>query len=211
MRIFSVPNWGDGSSGQREAITPAGCWYGVAIGPESDEGYVYVDGALLQGGRVLPLRKNNGSYKIARHRIDPSGAFPESILRLDLMLFEHPSELAVEVARPTKMYTASWADPGAATEIQAIVFPFSGRRHASIQVHSSSFTNYRIVGRTFDGTSAEIADTAGAFGGVADEGTEVIHVGGTDHAEQFEEVQLFITTAEVGSVIVMVSGELGCR
>lgn len=125
MQIFDEPRWYEQSSVTTGGLRAScGRWCGVAIGPDSDEGVVVVNGRRLQAGRVLPLAAEQ--YTVERVR--PSSVLTE-IARLQLLLFEDPAELACEVARPNGQYGGYSAQGEDGLELTV---PFVGRAGARL-------------------------------------------------------------------------------
>ena len=212
MRIFTVNNWND----LNEAVTDSGCFVGVAIGPDSDEGVVKVNGVTLAGGRALPLKAKN--YVVERLR---SGGVHKPTLQL--MLFEHLEELACNVARPNRRYTAH--DTQGVGLIKRLNIPFTNRKHAQItitaydgggesaaglvtryMVQGSCGPTYEGIGGLPTGNTFEIVDE------VVSDTTISFHIGGTDHAEMYDYLAIWAdhdASADGLSIIAEVSGELG--
>lgn len=202
MRVESI-EW----SGLSTWTTPApagGCpWAGIAIGPESDEAAIRVNGVLLQAGRVLAV-PSSGGYRIDRVLGIPGGANAlNSVARLDVILFEHPDELASDVRRADGRHgAADVAVSSAVTYAELVELPFSGRRHALVTIVASAAPGsgshqYKVVGRRFSTTRRVVEEfqivTDQAF---AETDRVAFHVGGTDHSEPFDELVILARTGD---------------
>lgn len=195
MKRFTKDNWDalpDTHTGS------GGKFVGVAIGPDSDAGFVRVNGHLLPSGQVLPLATESG-YRIAQDYVRAGTVYRNPFL--ELYLFEHCSELACNVRRGAKHHIL-----GAATGSQPVVtgvlssiwdIPFENRRHARVCLRlgvGSVFTDWAVYGITRDGTSIQLGSASGLSSSSVS-----FHVGGTDHEEPW--TALSISVAGVPGVI----------
>jgi hypothetical protein len=138
VRIVSFPDWF--SRANVEASAPQGdcAYYGIAIGPDSDEGIVNVNGYTLQAGHPLALRSTR--YTISNVRPVFSPAIPiaavKAIAQLQIMLFESPEELAIGLAgRPDRPYNSGLVNPGTTLATAGQLFvPFVGRKRCLVQL-----------------------------------------------------------------------------
>jgi len=196
-------------------------WLGIAIAPGSDEGLILVDDVPLQAGRVLPLRSS--AYKLGKVRPGNDRVGLEAIRTLSVMLFEHASEMACEVARPNGLYDVTYdtaapiAGPHSLAN-RAIAVPYVGRRQALFVITSETIGggafSYSVKGVRYQRSSNDVeryvlhADAAATLS--ADE-TLAFYIGGTDNAEAWDILELYILTAGVWSIDVDTIGELGDR
>src|SRR5690242_12485034 len=96
MRVEGFSDWGTVGKWSSPDSGESCPWAGIAIGPESDEGLGRVNGCLLQAGRVLPLRDR----KYTVERVLGTTAAPlATVASLQVLLFEHATELGVDVSR----------------------------------------------------------------------------------------------------------------
>ena len=194
--------------------TAGGNFAGIAIGPDSEEGLVRVNGVLLQAGRVLPL-PISGAYVIERvignvklrDDEDRSGEHPESVKRLEVLLFECKSELGTEVARPNHQHYARGDSP-------ILTVPFTGRRQAQVvaTLHSGEWSGMVISARYWSqGAGAMRTITLPNPGTVGP--SMAFYIGGTNEAENWHELRFAMTTAGGSSLSVDVEtiGEIGVR
>lgn len=178
-----------------------GCpWAGIAIGPESDEGLVRVNGVLLQAGRVLPLRSS--SYTVERVLGD-AGAPLATVARLQLLLFEHASELGADVSRPNGLYGAR--DAAAASDTvyaQVARVPFVGRRQARVNILASAAPasgshQYQIIGRAYSPTTRTVTEHVLSEDNAFEESDRAsFYVGGTNEGEVWHELSFLVVTGD---------------
>lgn len=208
MRMCNIDRWPYANTVRTDNTNAgAGKFCGIAIGPNSDEGYIEVDGYPLQAGRVLPLRTVDG-YSIKRMtgvapiNTDDTGTVQNllAVRRLTLMLFECPEELACEVARANGRYTTRSTNPagiatgGIGVYSRILTFPAVGRRQAIIttrMVVSDLAHAYRIIGRRYNAAAGVVLEfvlvdtTMTAVGGTPSLARDI--VGGNDLAESYDE------------------------
>jgi hypothetical protein len=217
--IEDFPDWGGNAA--RTTKTAESSFVGIAIGSGSDEGLILVDDIPLQAGRILPLR--GARYKLSKVRPGNDQVGLEPIRTLSLMLFEHPSELACQVARSNGSYDAIYdsaafvAGPHSLVN-RAIQVPFVGRREALFVITSETIGagafSYTVKGVRWQRSSGAVeryvlhTDPAATLS--ADE-TLAFYVGGDDNAELWDCLELYIATAGVWSVDAETIGELGAR
>ncbi len=151
MHLQNVADW----KIRKEIQIDKGDWCGIAIGPQSDEAVVSIDGTLLQAGRVLPLSR--GTTGLTVKKIRPSSTDQDrtaggpgtidnthtiaSIATLQLMLFDNPCELAAYCPRANGQYDTGQAGViinGNGTLADLIIVPFIGRRHAVFSIVSNA-------------------------------------------------------------------------
>lgn len=211
MRTKSFPQW----AGSPSVTTDTGdCpYYGIAIGPDSDEGAVSVGGLVLQAGRPLPLRGK--SYAISHVRPTPSDL--ASITNLEVLLFESGDELACALARPNRPYAASvttgTTQPGSAS----LSVPFVGRPQCLFQITGATVNlDYAIVGVRWNfGANAVQRSLLATEAAVAPDafGSAAFYMGGQgDEAEIWDVLELYVWTPSGASSVnveAVVSGELG--
>jgi hypothetical protein len=199
MRVFNFEQWVT----QPTAATESGGFVGVAIGPDSHESTVRVNDVLLQAGRVLPLRTDGGAYRLSRERIPESnvsnvGGVP-SIVRLQLLAFECPSELVANLPRPTVAYSAQSTAPATGNPTRVLTVPFRGRRPAQILLSGSPATvTYQVKGLRYSPllkASKELLLKAEADVAMSADGTYGFNIGGTDHEESWDALAIELTTA----------------
>lgn len=184
---------------------------GVAIGPGSDEGSVRVNGVLLQAGRILPLAAP--SYKF--EKVYGSTAAPlASVNALEVLLFEHPWEMAVAVPRANATYAVSAvAVPDDDPDYTAIItIPFTGRSQARIVLTASAapgagFHKYNVWGRAYNPISRAVREflLVDAEDWSNDDSVSIV-VGGTDHHEVWNELR--IEAANGDAVAITVSADV---
>jgi hypothetical protein len=230
MKIITIENWYEltrtETRSHADQIGSVACpFVGVAIGPESDEARVRVNGKLLQAGRVIALREEN--YTIERVTGSPGSIAGDAIWKLELILFECVEELACEVARPNHRYPGAHnleqgtlainnTPDGSGNPLSKAYFPFVGRRHLFVtidDVDTAGDIDYRVVGyRWSDVAQAfreyEIVPT------VADQPMPIaFHIGGTNEEEIYDVISVDVmkSTAGTGNVVVEAEavGELG--
>jgi hypothetical protein len=200
--------------------TEPGEYVGVAIGPESDEGRVYIDGHLLQAGRVLALRAHGSSYAVTRAVGPASGFVLEdgnndptalgAVKRCQLMLFECAGELAAEVARPNGEYnttrlsgdvTSTDVDNSAAARI--LVAPFTGRREMRVYIKRSGpeaggaalgLWGYTVIGRRWSESQQAVIETTLEDVTALDDDEVTTYLGGTNEAEAWDEIAVDVHT-----------------
>lgn len=216
MRIAPWENYAFSNEWVTPEPAPGKCWHGIAIGPDSDEGVVLVDGHKLQAGRVLPLR-SSGAYKLTRAtgKAPPTLADLSEITyllhvrRCQVMLFESPEELAVEVARPNGEYSSRAAQGnvagiltlagGAGVETRVLTIPFVGRRQALVRLFMVASTQehpVRVAGRRWDPVTDAVVETTlvesttTSTGGAPSTFSYV--VGGTNEAESYHELVAYV-------------------
>ncbi len=208
MKIFTVNDWSGIAAAVQSDPAPSGCgWYGIAIGPESDEGRIRVNGIMLQAGRVLPLRA--ASYELAR--VTTADA---SIARLQVMLFESPAEIGVEVARPNGEFSELGFVATAASEL-VLTVPFVGRRQCRIVLAPTTeddLTAYSVIGYAHAPDGTPHSETL-ATNAAPDAGTNAFYVGGTDNGECWDYLEIYATQPLTGllNVLATTIGEIGAR
>lgn len=161
MRIDSWPDWHTQKRVLTEPTPSGDGWCGIAIGPDSDEARILVDGFPLQAGRTLPLRANKYSIQRVRPRASElvNAEALSCINTLSLVLFAHPGELGAHVARPNGQYSVrDWVTPNVA--VPALTFPFVGRKQALVVLQSpdlgvGTFT-YDVIGVRYQYSSRSI-------------------------------------------------------
>ena len=179
---------------------------GIALGPESEEGVVRVNGALLQAGRVLPLTAT--SYQIERVLGRVLGADPgdphalPSVGRLEVLLFESPHELGACVARANGRHEASVVVASDVVWTEVVRVPFAGRRAALLALVAAApgagSHAARVVGRRFS-VSRQVVEE---FLLVEDEPFSpsadrlALVLGGTDEAELYHELVVYMRTGD---------------
>ena len=216
MRLFTFDQWATLGS----VATEPGDFVGIAIGPESDESTVRVNGALLQAGRVLPMRAS--SYTIARERIDYINPFANGILgsiaRLQVMAFECPSELAVDVARPNGVYSAQASIPNGGVATTLVTVPFRGRRQAFFDIvgpaDGTELTYSVIAYRWMRALGALRQKTLKTDTVLLDADLSyAFYIGGDDNAENWDALRVMITNNSAGAITWAVDvetiGEIG--
>lgn len=212
MRIFNCDNWSEVAT----YATESGNFVGIAIGHESDESTVRLNGVLLQAGRPLMLRSGGGAYRV--ERITPLASAIPCIDRLQLVAFECAEEvIAFMNGRANLRYSAQSALTAAGGYQRLITVPFVGRRQARFQLHCAAATvDYRIIGITYNAgvaaTKETILDTLA--GEVPDaNSTLAFHVGGTNEAEAWDAIaiEVDLPTDQTTSIDVITIGELGAR
>lgn len=161
MRIVSRADWHTLKRVVTDPTPTEDGWCGIAIGPDSDEGRVLVEGFPLQAGRTLPLRANKYSVQRVRPRASElqNAEALSCINTLSLILFSHPGEMGAHVARPNGQYSVREFVPGMVAA-PALTFPFVGRRQALIVLQSpdlgvGTFT-YDVVGVRYQYSSRSI-------------------------------------------------------
>jgi hypothetical protein len=224
VKLFTVENWATVPS----TTTYDGCFVGVAIGPESDEGCVLVNGVLLQAGRVLPLAAKQ--YNVSRPNGDleatgAAGGHLPSLTKLQLLLFTSRDELSCDVARPNRRVCVGVHN--ATAHVARI--PFRGRRQLACVISAfapsvpvdTSYT-YTVVGRRFCPNSRSgpatsppyTIDVTLASGAVPDMSVPLaFYVGGTDNAECWDEIVVSATSAMNAQMSIdsEAIGEIGAR
>lgn len=219
MQIQPFPKWAAQTQVQTDP-GPRGKWAGIAIAPGSDEGLVLVDDLLLPAGRIHPFV--NGRYTVKRVR--PNGAqlgdqSLDCIATLSLMLFEHPSELGAEVARPAQRYSVhNQTRAGLTLYLSA---PFVGRRQAKIFISSpdlgAGVFGYKVKGVSYHDGARIVKRYTGPTNAAAtldENGTLALYVGGEDNAEEWDALEVYINRIGTGAhfdVDVDTIGELGAR
>jgi hypothetical protein len=195
MRSISFPQWG----GQTSATTDASdcSYYGVAIGPRSDEGLVLVGGEPLQAGLVLPLRAK--SYSVAQARGPDLTGNLAAIQSLELVLVESLDELGGSFSRPNAIYSApKFSTPNSIPDAPQLAVPFVGRAQCLFQIVPAvaDAFSYAIVGCRWSVAAGAVwqslihqgndvvADSFGSYG---------FYVGGGgDQREVWDVLQLFV-------------------
>lgn len=240
MRLAPWENYAFQTTWVTPEPAPGKCWHGIAIGPDSDEGAVLVDGHKLQAGRVLPLR-STGAYKLTRAtgKAPPTMSdvseisFLAHVRRCQVMLFESPDELACEVARPNGEYSSREAQGavagiltlagGAGTETRVLTIPFVGRRQAFVRLFMTTSTEehpVRIAGRRWDPVTNAIRETTLVESTMTSTGGEPSTFsqawGGVDEAECYHELVAYIAehAAALGATCHAdgeAVGEIGAR
>lgn len=235
MQIITVDTWDNlrefVTSSQMDQLGARSCpWAGIAIGPESHEAVVRVNGYLLQAGRVLALRAQDYRIErvIGRGSVDGDDDLDSPIQQLQLVLFECAEELATEVARPNGRFvnepTDADADPIAAAIDNAdfaevLSVPFGGRRHCMFLVTDvalSEQVGYRVTGRRWSAARGEWESVVLAEVLAADavDMPLAVHVGGTDNEECWDILSLeLVAAASAGGVLAQADtiGEIGAR
>jgi hypothetical protein len=203
MLVQDVTTWSVGKYTTAPAV--GACPYaGIAIGPESDEGLVRVNGVLLQAGRVLPLPAT--SYTVERV-LGSAGAPLATVAQLQLLLFEHPGELGVDVSRPNGLYGVK--DAAAVSDTvyaQVARVPFIGRRQARVNILASAAPasgthKYKIIGRSYSVTTRTVTEHELAV----DEAFEAsdrasFYVGGTNESESWHELSFLVVTGDGAAI-----------
>lgn len=214
MRLYTVPDWIGRFTVETPEASACSPWLGIAIGPGSDEGAVLVDGVPLQAGRILPLRSSK--YTISKRYAHANGGAVDdmqSIAKLVLMLFEHPSELSVNVARPNARFRQRTA-----LASNSLHVPFVGRRQLCVRIQwgegSAETCSYQVYGRSYSEAAEQVTSTtlADESAVAADDGGGVtFYIGGTNEAECFEEIEIAAQTsgADLPHIEAEVIGELG--
>ncbi len=219
MQVLTFQAW----ASQLKATTePSGSdWCGIAIGPGSDEGRVLVDGHLLQSGRVLPLR----SKRYAIQGVRPAGITALApIAQLQVILFADPAAMACEVARPNLAYYTR-AFQATAGKLLAASAPYVGRRQALFTIASSNLVGafaYEVVGVRYQYSRRDVVRVAlhtEPAATMTAEGTYAFYLGGTDDAEDWDVLELYITGGGTSSMGVFAKydtdietiGEIGAR
>lgn len=221
MKIQTYPgNWAAAATWTPPGPAPGACPYvGIAIGPQSDEGAIFVNDVLLQAGRVLALPASAAGYRVTRAHA--AGQFT-SLSRLDVMLFEHQAELGAAVHRANLAYASVAGGVNVVTEAaftDVLRIPFHGRRQARIVVRgtTSMLSTVRVVGTYWSEARGalqtkwleEVAMEVDDDDTVAE---AAIYVGGTNEAEAWTElvasVQLAAAGAEVYYADALAIGEL---
>lgn len=206
MRVEETNDWaatGKWSTPPSDGDCP---WAGIALGPESDEGIVRVNGVLLQAGRALALRSR--LYTIERVLGD-AGAPLATVARMQVMLFEHASELAAEFPRANGLY-GTRDQPAASDTVYAPVcrFPFTGRRQARVNLLASAPPasgdhKYQIVGRAYSPTTRTVTEHVlrqDVDFQAPDRASFVI--GGTNEQECWHELSILVVTGDGVGVTV---------
>ena len=172
MRLEDIADWGlksiTSSDRQRELLGGRE-FVGIAIGPNSEESLVEIDGfGILQAGRVLAVRSK--VYRIKRVRpLDALGGgtgFAANVLpinRLQLQLFETEAELAAgATARANRDYQSAVLINAGASNRAAIVVPFCGHRQAQFVINSvlSPATPFTLWGLKYSYASALVNGSA---------------------------------------------------
>lgn len=216
MYVVPIGDWPT----RQDVRAGKGRCFGIAIGPNSHEARVYVDGQLLQAGRVLPLRSSDG-YSVSRATgvatSTNADGYPSaeqyltSIKMLSLMVFECAEELACEVARPDHEFSTEQdteadspgtgeGDQGA--EALPLVVPFVGRRQAQVRMHRTAVSGgagkwgYRIVGLKWSASlKTLLATTLREVTGL-DTDEEATMVGGVDEAEDYHQLAIYVTAED---------------
>lgn len=179
---------------------PGSCpWAGIAIGPESDDGLVRVNGVLLQAGRVLPLRSK--SYTLSR--VLGLGGELATVSRMQVMLFEHVNELAVDVTRANGLYGVQGAAAASDTVYAQIArVPFIGRRQARVNIIASAAPasgdhKYKIVARSYSVTKRTVTEHVLALDEVFEQSDRAsFYVGGTNEGEVWHELSILVVTGD---------------
>lgn len=205
MRVETFENW----SSNRTGVTTAGGGCGIAIGPESEEAIVRVNGVRLQAGRVLPLRASQ--YQIQREI-----SLYDGIDRLQVVIFERPEEFAMDVARPNAAYDETYTDAGLAAHTLALTVPTVGRRQVHFTIApDSDVTRYEVVGIILQKPASNgagndlhvqlVNNTAPGSGNVS------FYLGGTNEAENWHlmELRLTLPASESAEIHVETIGEIG--
>jgi len=208
VKLDNIEAWNAHAMGAVVSTKDAGgkCFYGVSIGPDSHDAVVRVNGTLLQAGcGPLALRGNN--YNI--ERVTPD--LP-AIEMLQLQLLESPEELAAATGhRPNHRWQKhDGATPDALT--LRLRVPFVGRRlaHFVIQINGE-VVRYQVkawTGPHADGTTeaVDIIDESGSW-----TTTISFYVGGTDHAENYAQLDLYVQATAGDEMYVRAEtiGEIG--
>lgn len=234
MRVERFPEWGQQDKTTTTLTRDDGSnWIGCAIGPQSDESRVYVDGVLLQGGRVVPVEGRTLTITRVRPRFS---SLP--IQNLELALLEDARELTVETSRPDGLYSTTLNIPD--TNYDQLVAPFCGRRMAKVTIMTTDtggavqpVFDYWIYGlqwlatlnkvvpvllKTETPTMTKVFNPPFTPGGVAPPPsfwTYSFYVGGIDNAEQWDALDIIIhnRAGEQHSYAIDIStiGEMGAR
>ncbi len=237
MKLQTFDQWGDQNRVVTDDSDSCHTWYGIAIGPDSDDGIVLVDGHTLQGGRVLPLRQSRYSLQRtvpfdvgAGAEITGAGARLRNIRQLQVALLEDPSELAVEYARPNGHYSgyASQASdvsepspPGipVITPIPPLVkrfhVPFTGRRqmHAVISAYTANPWDYTVKGWSWSPSIKGLVAIELASASALVDQFVSFYIGGTNEAERWDIITIDVAgdSAELFYFDVETIGEIGAR
>jgi len=165
VKVVDVADWFTRGTYEVNAPDSSCPYYGIAIGPDSDEGLVVVNGVTLQAGKVLPIKAARYTVTNVRPSYDPNGgAGGRGVNRSELALFkqlqlvvlESPAELALASwGRANREYSSGLLDP---TEAQSIfgtfMVPFVGRKRCRFQLTFNGFDagapgvpiNYLVTG-----------------------------------------------------------------
>jgi len=209
MRVARWENWGELAKVQ----TDAGPFVGLAIGPNSDEAMVLVDGVLLQSGRVLPLA-TKGAYTITRINGLPGttdeATMLTSIKRLELLLFECPDEFAATVSRPNAQYSVTVVGlPIWPTTDRALTIPFVGRRQCLFTFDSGAAgsSGCLVYGRRYSRERRQITEVL--LTTIAPLTVPHAHyMGGFDNAENWHELA-FDSSSTDGSAFIIEAETIG--
>lgn len=206
MKIQTINGW-NAMKSNKSLANACGSWKGIAIGPESEEGRVLVDGHILQSGRILPL--SSSQYTLEREYALSTELGPDAITKLQVMLFDSVGELVVPVARPNHRFRAYHLGTGVHTSVLTV--PYVGRRQAMFAFSpNTTLLRYEVIGRIIqtngDFIDITLVDVSGAFATPF-----AIYVGGTNEAENYHTLQLKLqmTNTEEIDVVCETIGEIG--
>lgn len=194
MQVFNFEQWASTSG----VSTDPGNFVGIAIGDDSDEGTVRVNGSLLQAGRPRPLSSNGGAYVIARERIPQSIASLAAIAKLQLYMFECQAELAAALVRADKTYSASKAITVAGGATRLVTAAFRGRRQALVELASNQANvTYTVYGLRYLASKSAVLEhplVTETLASMSANGTYAFYVGGTNEGEHWDALALDVTT-----------------
>lgn len=204
---------------QKDLTFPRAEYHGFAIGPQSDLGVVrLVDG--LGGGLPRPIEIPAGSVipcepfvgqPVIGH-LNKLGPYGVPILnRLHVIGLTKPWELACAIQRAPDRGQWLETTKGAGGTTTWLV-AFHNRQHGLFIINSSAIVTLGIYGRSYS-TLLPVGPTPGRVAlqtGIAlAVGDNAIHVGGTDHEEPFDTLELEFTGANASDLksISHVGGE----
>lgn len=192
---------------QPELTLPHATYHGFAIGPMSDLGTVQFVGGLgsdmprpfeLVAGAVIPVNPFTGNPIIGHlNRFGPYGV--PILNRLHIIGFTAPWELACQVRRaPDRpVLESSKGAGGTLTWLLA----FHNRQHGLFIINSSAAVTLGIYGRSYSSLlTAAPGRTAIQTGIAIAVGDNSVHVGGTDHEEPFDTLELEFTGANAADI-----------
>lgn len=180
---------------------PSGRYVGFMIGPGSDHDQVLVEAGptvLVTVGMVVPIAPFDGAP-----RVRPLTPFIGAA-RVHVIGLTDACELAIASPRRARAHWGRTKASGAG--IDTLIVPFGGRRHAAVRVALTVAGDIEINGRGYAQSghfAHELVSVSGSSG-------DIWHIGGTDHEELFDELEITTTTASGQRwVDVWAAGELG--
>lgn len=204
MKSQLWPDWNGRAAVSTQAPSNRECpFYGIAIGPNSDEGLVDLGDVILQAGRVHRARE--GTYQVKKVR----GVVADfnAIANLQVLLFESESEANAYAgtSRPNKDYSGAFSSAATLPAFGSpqLAIPFTGRRSARVALTATGLgTNsfsYEVLGVRWSEQAAAVQRVPLTLQTSVDTdptlNTYAFYIGGTDNGEAWDLLELYVASS----------------